>query len=212
MTPRKRTFLFEGTKVSVVASILRKWDAIPLVQKLKFIDASYKGMINRLETESENQVEKSWRQKCALVESLHKVALLSPFGSLAFEKDPKKLRDAANTLARAAKELRRRADSTEGLPSVSRGNDLTELRRILVQHWVPPDGVCLFWMSYSTLAKFLRLTCPSLPVSNTTALKKECQRLGLPKLDHPLVEEGQVLKSEKCVYLLTSRYRRDNLL
>ena len=71
----------------------------------------------------------------------------------------------ANTLARAAGSYRRRADFTEGLPSVSRGNDFTELRRILVQHWVSPDGVCLFWMSYNALAKFLRpYSIPNLPV------------------------------------------------
>ena len=208
MAPRRRTFPFEGTKVSVVASILRKWAEISTDEKLRFIDASYEEINKRLTTESETQAEEAWCRECALVQSLHKIALLSLFGSLASEKDPKKLQNAASMLERAARELRRRADSTERLPSLSRGNDLTELRRILVQHWVPPDGVCLCWMSYPALAEFLHLTCPNLPVPAAAALKKECQRLGLPKMVHPLVEEEQVLKSGKSVSLLSSRYRR----
>ena len=61
-----------------------------------------------------------------------------------FEKDPAKLRIAADKMQRAANELRRRADSIESRPALWQGNE--ELRLILVRHWVNPEGVCLCWM------------------------------------------------------------------
>jgi hypothetical protein len=56
-------------------------------------------------------------------------------------------------------------------------------------------------MSYPVLAKFLRLTVPSLEALTATALEQECRRLKLPKLRHPLVEEGQIYRAGKVVYL-----------
>ena len=211
--PRRRTFSFEGAKVSVVASILKKWDAIPTEEKYRLYYHSLDGMITRLRTESENQVENAWRRELDLLGSLLKIDLLSSIKGLASEKDPKKLLDAARTLEKAAKQLRKRALALVQTPSISRANDLNDLRRILLDNWVPRDnsvvdsfvplqGVCLCWMSYSALAKFLRLTCPNLPVPATAALKKECQRLGLSKMDHPFVEEEHICQEQRGVLLL----------
>ena len=61
-TPRKRTFSFEGTKVSVVASIRRKWAAIPMVEKLKLIDAAYEEDIKRLRAKAEKALEEAFKQ------------------------------------------------------------------------------------------------------------------------------------------------------
>jgi hypothetical protein len=197
-------FLFEATRVRVAPSILKKWDAISPEKKRAFRHAAHDEMIKRLRTESEIQVERAFRQEHACLASLSNVDLLSPFGRLALEKDAKKLRDAATTLERAAKELRKRVGTIERPLSLSRGNDLTELRRVLVQHWVSPDGLCLCWMSYPALKKFLHLTCPQIPNQSAEALMKECQRLGLPKLDHPLVEERQIRPDGKGVSLARS--------
>ena len=210
--PRGHTFPFEGTKVSVASSILKKWAEIPTDEKLRFIDASYKEIIKRQKTESENLAEKAWLRECALLRSLKDVREinlsdhvreLGDIDSFTFTREPNKVRAAAATLETAAKELRKTADSIESRPSLlPKGNEL--LRAILVKHWAPP-GVCLCWMSYPALEKFLRLTCLNIPIQSAEALRKECQRLGLPKLDHPLVEEEQVRESGKCVCLLSSR-------
>ena len=56
-------------------------------------------------------------------------------------------------------------------------------------------------MSYPALAKFLHFTCPGIYVHSVTALERECQRLRLPKLPHPLVEESQIHSSDKGVDL-----------
>ena len=37
-----------------------------------------------------------------------------------------------------------------------------------------------------------------------TALEKECQRLGLPKMDHPLVEQDQVSRVGNTVHIAGS--------
>jgi hypothetical protein len=210
-TPRKRTLSFEGTKVSVVASILRKWAAIPLVEKLRLIDAAYEEDIKRHRAKGEKALEEAFKQDNDLHDSVADVRHINlsvpvaPDGSYSnvehyvFERDPAKLRIAADKMQRAADELRRRADSIESRPALWRGNE--ELRLILVRHWVSPNGVCLCWMSYPALAKFLRLTCPRIDVHSVTALEKECQRLGLPKLPHPLVEESQIRSSDKGVHL-----------
>jgi hypothetical protein len=212
VTPRKRIFSFEGTNVTVVASILRKWDAIPPVEKHKLIDASYEEIIKRHETKGEKAMEEAWRKECARSESLEdmrKIPLVlvdrdqldDNFVSFSFTKDPSKLRDAAEILERAAKHLRKRAESIES--PMARGNEEgnEELRLILVRHWVSPNGVCLCWMSYPALANFFRLTCPGIGVHSVTALARECQRLGLPKLPHPVVEESQIHSSDKGVHL-----------
>jgi hypothetical protein len=56
-------------------------------------------------------------------------------------------------------------------------------------------------MSYTALAKFLRLTVSSLESRTAAALEKECQRLGLPKMDHPLVEQAQVFRVGNTVHI-----------
>ena len=211
-TWRRRIFSFEGTRVSVVASILKKWDAISLATKHQFIDASYEGMIKRLRAESDNEVEKAWRKECVLSESLEDLRKINlsdhtllpgDIDSYMLTRDPSKLRDAANTLEKAAKKLRERAESIESRPSpLPQGNE--ELRVVLVKHWVRPDGVCLCWLSYPALKRFLLLTCPKIPVQSVEALRKECERLGLPKLNHPLVEERQIRDFGKGVSLAGS--------
>ena len=69
-TPRKRTFSFEGTKVCVVASIRRKWALIPLVEKLKFIDAAYEEDIKRLRAKAEKAAEELFKQDNDLRDSV----------------------------------------------------------------------------------------------------------------------------------------------
>lgn len=211
--PRGHTFPFEGTKVSVASSILKKWAEIPTDEKLRFIDASYEEIVKRHRTESENLAEKAWLRECALLRSVKKVREINladnvwELGNIdcfTFTRDPNKLRAAAATLETAAKELRKTADSIESRPSLlPKGNEL--LRAILVKHWAPPNGVRLCWMSYPALEKFLGLTCLNNAIQSAEALRKECQRLGLPKLDHPLVKEEQVRESGKCVCFLSSR-------
>ena len=74
------------------------------------------------------------------------------------ERNPDKLRDAAGALKRAAKELCTRADTIE--TPYSGSNPIPELQSILGHHWVYASGICLCWMSYPALAKFLNLTVP----------------------------------------------------
>jgi hypothetical protein len=195
----------------VVASIRRKWAAIPLVEKLKFIDAAYEEDIKRLRAKAEKALDEASKQDNDLDDSVADVRAINlfvpvpPDGSYSnveryvFERDPAKLRIAADKMQRAADELRRRANSIERRPALWQGNE--ELRLILVRHWVNSEGVCLCWMSYPALAKFFRLTCPGIGVHSVTALARECQRLGLPKLPHPLVEVSQIHSSDKGVHL-----------
>ena len=150
-TAKKRNFFFEGVKVSVVASILRKWNAIPLVEKHKFIDAAYEDIIKRFNTEGEKALEEAFKQDNDLYESLAAVRDINlfvpapPDGSYSdveycvFEGDPAKLRIAADKMQRAAKNLRGRAESIESRPSpMAQGNE--GLRLILVQHWAGALG------------------------------------------------------------------------
>jgi hypothetical protein len=192
--------------VKVAAPVLRKWDEISEEEKVAFQRAADEAVMRRL-------TAKPWRHEGHLYKSIDAAerALEHLFKvnrtphdrgetiSSRPEQDPDKLRDAAKTLKRAAKELCRRADSIE--KPYSGSNPIPELQSILGHHWVYPSGICLCWMSYPVLAKFLRLTVPSLEALTATALEQECRRLKLPKLRHPLVEEGQIYRAGKVVYL-----------
>jgi cell division protein ZapA (FtsZ GTPase activity inhibitor) len=153
---RTRTYSFEGIRVTVAASILSKWAAFPLKKKLAFVDNAHKELRNRLNAEANEALENAWQKERALSESLKDVRKInlsdhvrvsdSDIDSFTFTRDPDKLRAAANTLEKAAKKLRERADSIESRPSpLPRGNE--ELRVTLVKHWIPPDDVCLCWLS-----------------------------------------------------------------
>jgi hypothetical protein len=213
-TPRKRTFFFGGTRVIVVAEILNKWDKLfPGEQKIALHDTADAAIMNRL-------VEKPWRRECDLYESIDLAydAIRRLFKTYrtpsdkreiipsGLEKDPVKLRDAAKALKRAAKELCRRADTIE--TPFSGYNPIPELQSILGHHWSHPSGICLYWMSYPALAKFLSLTVPSLESLTAAALEKECQRLGLRKMSHPLVEQDQVYRVGNTVHIAGSSYHR----
>lgn len=203
-TPRQRTFSFAGTKVIVAAAILNKWGKFPGEQKIALHDTADAAVIHRL-------TEKPWRQDRDLYKSIDLASdairrlfktyqtssdKISPL----LEEDPVKLRDAAKALKRAAKELCRRADAIE--KPLSGYKPIPELQSILGHHWSHPSGICLCWMSYPALAKFLCLTVSSLESLNAAALEKECQRLGLPKMDHPLVEHDQVLHVGNTVHIV----------
>jgi hypothetical protein len=200
-TPRQRTFSFAGTKVIVAAEILNKWGKFPGEQKIALHDTADAAVIHRL-------TEKPWRQDRDLYKSIDLASdairrlfktyqtssdKISPL----LEEDPVKLRDAAKVLRRAAKELCRRADEIE---KPSSGYNPPELPLILWTSWSHPSGICLCWMSHPALAEFLRLTCPGI-VYSPAALEKECWRLGLPKMDHPLVQQDQVFRVGNTVHI-----------
>jgi hypothetical protein len=197
--PRKRTFSFQGTKVVVAAAILNKWDKFPGEQKIALHDTADAAVIHRL-------TEKPWRQDRDFHKSIYLAndAITRLFNSSGLEKDPVKLRDAAKVLRRAAKELCRRADEIE--KPLSGYKPIPELQSILGHYWSHPSGICLCWMSYPALAKFLRLTVPSLESLSATALEKECRRLELPKI-YPLVEQDQVFRVRNTVHIAGSSYR-----
>jgi hypothetical protein len=210
-TARKRTFSFEGTKVIVAAAIFNKWDKFPVEKKLAFNDAAYERQISNLRTEAEKGVEELWQRERAnseRLEAVRKISLFSPeksaSGNVIWTLDPGKLRNAAETHVRVAKALSALADFIERPPDI---RAFTELRRILVSNWVPPEGVCLCWMSYRALEKFLRLTCPGIDVHSVAALEKECRRLELPKMDYPLVKQDRVYRDGNTVHIAGSSYR-----
>ncbi len=210
-TPRQRTFSFEGTEVTVAAAILNEWDKFPEEQKIAFRDAAYERQISNLRTEARNMEEEAWRRERALsedLEVLRKISVSSPEksadGNVIWRLDPGKLRNAAKTHERVARALSALADSIESPPGDIRA--FTELRRILVSNWAPPEGVCLCWMSYTALETFLSLTCPGIAWS-VPALEKECWRLGLPKMSHPLVEHDWVSRVGNTVHIAGSSYR-----
>jgi hypothetical protein len=204
-TPRQRTFSFGGTRVIVASEILNKWDKFP-DKKIVFQDPADTAVMNRL-------VEKPWHRERDLYESidLARDAIRRLFKTYrtqsdkrasGLEEDPVKLRDAAKVLKTAAKELCRRADAIE--KPLSGYKPIPELQSILSHHWSCPDGICLCWMSYPALAKFLRLTVSSLESLTAAALEKQCWRLGLPKMKSPLVEEDQVYSVRNTVYIAGS--------
>ena len=205
----------------MAGSILRKWEEIPEEKKSAFYQAAHEALTHRI-------VKKAWRNECNLYESIGAArdalrGLLTiyrtpPDGgesiSRRLEKDPGRLRDAAKALTRTAKELCRQADMLEGqthaalMARAAHLCSIPELQSILCKHWVHPTFVCLCWMSYPALAKFLRLTVPSLKSLTEQALEKECYRLRLPKLDHPFLERDQVYRARKTVYLDGSSFSR----
>jgi hypothetical protein len=223
-TSKKRAFeiaYFNGTRVQVAGSILRKWEEIPEEKKSVFYHAAHEALTHRM-------VKKAWRNECNLYESigaagdalrgLFTIYRMPPDGgesiSCRLETDSGRLRDAAKALTRAAKELHRQAGMLEGhthaalMARAAHPCSIPELLSILCNHWVHPTCICLCWMSSPALAKFLRLTVASLKALTDQALEKERYRLGLPKLDHSLVELSQVYREGKTVYLDGSSFSR----
>ena len=122
-TPRQRTFSFEGTEVIVAAAILNEWDKFQRKRKSLSLMRHASARSATSERKPRRGLEELWQRERALsedLEALRKISVASPeksaSGNVIWRLDPGKLRNAAKTHERVARELSALADSIESPP------------------------------------------------------------------------------------------------
>ena len=194
----------------MAAAILNEWDKFPEEQKIAFRDAAYQRQISNLRTEARNMEEEAWRRERALsedLEVLRKISGLDPKnrrmetssgglirGSCGMPQRPTKGWQGHcprwRTPLRAPREIYARSPSC-----VESWKQLGASRRgLLVLDVVYRPG--------DIPESYLSGIAWSVP-----ALEKECWRLGLPKMSHPLVEHDWVSRVGNTVHIAGSSYR-----
>ena len=148
----------------MAAAILNKWDKFPGEQKIAFHDTADAAVIHRLNRKAvaprTRDLYKSIDLASDAIRRLFKTYQTSSDKiSPLLEEDPVKLRDAAKVLRRTAKGTVQSERHKLRTPS----NRYSRRPRNCNQYWgtigLTPSGICLCWMSYPALAKFLCLTC-----------------------------------------------------